>query len=77
MTSPRLVAELTYEQARDELIAIVGTLEAGTDSLEESMELWERGEELAAHCEAFLTSAREKLQRTEAGDASDTAEEAE
>lgn len=64
MTTLTPVAELTYEQARDELIAIVSSLESGTDSIEESIELWERGEALAEHCEAFLSAAREKLQKT-------------
>lgn len=54
-------ADLTYEQARDELITIVGELETGKESLDDAMNLWERGEELAAHCENFLNSARERI----------------
>ncbi len=38
----------TYESARDELAAVVAKLEAGGLTLEESLSLWERGEELAA-----------------------------
>lgn len=38
---------LGYEQARDELIEVVRRLEAGGTTLEESLALWERGEELA------------------------------
>lgn len=67
MTSTTPVAELTYEQARDELITIVGQLEAGTDSLDQAMELWERGEALATHCENFLEAARERLMAAQAG----------
>jgi exodeoxyribonuclease VII small subunit len=54
-------AELTYEQARDELVTIVGRLEAGGVTLEESLALWQRGEDLAALCERYLDSARERL----------------
>lgn len=55
------VAELNYEQARDELVRVVGELEQGAQSLEASLALWERGEALANRCEAWLTSARERL----------------
>ena len=61
MTDTPPVDTLTYEQARDELITIVGQLEAGTESLEQAMNLWERGEALATHCENFLDAARERL----------------
>jgi exodeoxyribonuclease VII small subunit len=54
-------AELTYEQARDELVGIVGRLEAGGVTLEESLALWQRGEDLAALCERYLDAARERL----------------
>lgn len=53
--------ELSYEQARDELIAIVQRLEAGGGSLEESLALWERGEELAEICQTWLDGARQRL----------------
>lgn len=53
--------ELTYEQARDELVEVVRRLEAGGVPLEESLALWERGEELAATCEAWLQGARRRL----------------
>lgn len=66
-TSESPISELSYEAARDELIAIVAQLEAGTESLAESMSLWERGEALATHCEQFLSAARERLKSTEDG----------
>lgn len=62
MTTPTDVSELTYEQARDELVAIVTQLEAGTESLDQAMKLWERGEALATHCEDFLDAAQTRLQ---------------
>jgi exodeoxyribonuclease VII small subunit len=55
------VSELTYEQARDELIRVVSDLEQGAPSLEESLALWERGEKLAARCEEWLLGARARL----------------
>jgi exodeoxyribonuclease VII small subunit len=55
------IAALSYEAARDELVKVVTTLEAGSVSLEESMALWERGEALAARCEEWLGAARGKL----------------
>lgn len=55
------VAQLTYEQARDELVAVVHRLEAGGATLEESLALWERGEALAARCQEWLDGARERL----------------
>ena len=48
----------SYEEAREELIEVVRTLEAGGTSLEESLALWERGEELAKICQAWLDGAR-------------------
>ncbi len=55
------VSTLTYEQARDELVAIVDSLEKGTASLDESVSLWERGEALAKRCEEWLAGARQRL----------------
>lgn len=52
---------LGYEQAREELVATVQRLEAGGLSLEDSLALWERGEALAAHCQAKLDGARARL----------------
>ena len=62
------VAELTYEDARDELTAIVAQLEGGQVPLEEGMRLWRRGEALAAHCTAWLDGAQRQI--SEAGPAS-------
>ncbi|QIK74181.1 exodeoxyribonuclease VII small subunit [Nocardioides piscis] len=51
----------SYEAAREELIEVVRTLEAGGTSLEESLALWERGEKLAKIAQAWLDGARERL----------------
>lgn len=50
-----------YEQARDELTALVKRLEAGGLTLEQALRLWERGEELAAICEEWLEGAKARL----------------
>ncbi|WP_404371801.1 exodeoxyribonuclease VII small subunit [Kytococcus sedentarius] len=61
------VAGLSYEQAREELVGIVATLERGERPLEESMELWERGEALADHCASWLDAAQQRItERVEA-----------
>jgi len=52
----------SYEQAREELIEVVRTLEAGGTTLEESLALWERGEALAAICQEWLDGARARLE---------------
>ncbi len=52
---------LSYEQARDELAGVVKRLEAGGLPLEQSLELWERGEKLAAICAEWLEGARARL----------------
>jgi len=59
---------LSYEQARDELVAIVAKLEVGAVTLEESLELWERGEALAVRCQHILEGARERIAGSHAGD---------
>ena len=51
----------TYEQAREELADVVRRLEAGGLTLEESLALWERGEELARICQDWLDGARKRL----------------
>jgi len=55
------IKDLTYEQARDELISIVARLEGGQIGLEDSMSLWQRGEALATHCSTWLDGAEAKL----------------
>ena len=51
----------SFEQARDELADVVRRLEAGGTTLEESLALWERGEELAKVCQTWLDDARARL----------------
>ena len=52
---------LSYEQARDELVEVVRRLESGSATLEESLALWERGELLAGTCQRWLDGARARI----------------
>jgi exodeoxyribonuclease VII small subunit len=56
------VKDLSYEQARDELIRVVSELEQGSTTLEESLALWERGEAAATRCEEWLLGAKARLE---------------
>lgn len=70
------IADLGYEQARDELVEVVRRLEAGGGTLEESLALWERGEALAARCEQWLDGARRRLDAAVAAQGDDDPEDA-
>ncbi len=61
--SDRPVSELTFEEAIEELERLVSRLEDGKVPLEESIRLYERGEQLKRHCEAKLKAAEEKVAR--------------
>ena len=63
MSEDAVTDELTYEEARDQLIEVVRTLEQGGTSLAESLALWEQGEELAKICQRALEGAKERLDR--------------
>ena len=68
---------LSYEQARDQLASVVKRLETGGLTLEQSLELWERGERLAAVCGRLLEGARARLSAATAersGDGDDDAD---
>jgi len=55
------IESMSYEQAREELIAAVTKLETGGAPLEESLALWQRGEALADRCERWLDGASKRL----------------
>jgi len=59
-------SEPTYEQAREELMAVVAQLESGGAPLADSMALWQRGEKLAEICQRFLDGAKEQVARSRA-----------
>lgn len=62
MSAPEETPAIGYEAARDELIDVVKQLEGGGLTLERSIELWERGEELATICQSWLDGARARLE---------------
>jgi exodeoxyribonuclease VII small subunit len=68
-TSSDELSELSYEQARDELIAAVQQLENGGVPLAESLALWERSEKLAAICQQRLEGAKQRVQAAREHDA--------
>jgi exodeoxyribonuclease VII small subunit len=55
------ISALSYEESRAALEAVVGALERGNTSLEQSLALWERGEALAQRCQTWLDGARERI----------------
>jgi exodeoxyribonuclease VII small subunit len=59
---------IAYEQAREELIEVVRRLEQGGTTLEESLALWERGEQLATICQEWLDGARARLDAARTGE---------
>ena len=65
---------LSYEQARDELISIVHSLEDGGADLSRTMQLWERGEHLATICRAHLDGARRRFAETQVTEEADAEE---
>lgn len=66
------VADLSFEDARDELVSVVAQLEQGAPTLEESLRLWERGEALAERCEQWLLGAKRRLDAARADASDDT-----
>lgn len=65
------VATLSFEQARDELVRVVAELEQGAPTLEQSLALWTRGEQLAARCEDWLLGAKRRLDEARAAQATE------
>ena len=62
-TSEPSIEDLTYEEALTELEVIVESLEGEQNPLEDSMNLFERGQALVTHCSALLESAQLKVQK--------------
>jgi exodeoxyribonuclease VII small subunit len=57
--------EMTYDKARDELVKITEQLEQGAKSLDDSIKLWEKGNELAKFCKEYLENAKKRLNEPE------------
>jgi exodeoxyribonuclease VII small subunit len=64
---PQDIASLSFEQALEQLERIVGELESGQAPLERSIEIYERGAALKAHCEARLAAARLRVEKIVVG----------
>ena len=61
------VEEMSFEQALAELETIVRTLEQGSAPLDESIELYQRGDRLKRHCEARLKDAQLRVEKIVVG----------
>ncbi len=59
-------AQMSYEEARAQLLQVVEQLESGSVPLSQSMELWERGEKLAALCQQWLDGAKATIEAARA-----------
>ena len=64
-TKSQPIDELTFEQAFAELEESVRALERGDLPLEESLALFERGQQLAAYCGKLLDTAELKIEQIE------------
>lgn len=61
------VKAMTFEAALAELEQIVQKLEGGRAPLAESIDIYERGEALKAHCEALLKAAVARIEKITLG----------
>ena len=57
------IAKMSFEDALEELKAIVTRLETGEGNLDEAVEAYERGAKLKRHCEAKLREAQETIEK--------------
>lgn len=57
------VPSYSFEKAVAELETIVARLERGDVALDESIEIYERGEALKKHCEALLSAAENRIEK--------------
>ena len=68
MTKPdQIPADLSFEDALAQLEKIVAELESGQAPLERSIEIYERGAALKAHCEARLKAAQLRVEKIVVG----------
>lgn len=61
--TPEDISALPFEQALQELESIVSKLEQGSVDLEQSIQIYERGEVLKKHCEKLLSQAEKKIEK--------------
>jgi exodeoxyribonuclease VII small subunit len=60
---PKPITALSFEEALKELESIVARLESGDASLDHSIELYTRGEELRSQCEKRLKDAQARIEK--------------
>ena len=60
---PKDIAKLPFEEALRRLEEIVSQLEGGQVPLEKSIEIYETGNHLRAHCEALLKNAEARIEK--------------
>ena len=65
--APPQISEMTFEDALRALEAVVRNLESGDVPLDDSIDLYERGEKLRAHCQARLDAAQARIEKIVAG----------
>lgn len=61
------IAGMSFEQALRALEEVVHRLESGEVPLDESIDLYERGEQLRRHCQARLDTAQARIEKIVAG----------
>ena len=57
------IADLSFEDALRSLEDVVRRLEGGDVPLDQSIDLYERGEALRRHCQARLDAAQERIEK--------------
>jgi exodeoxyribonuclease VII small subunit len=62
-TTSKPVGELSFEQALDELDALVRRMEAGELALDDAVAAYRRGAELAKHCQGKLALAEQEIRK--------------
>ena len=72
MTDTAAIAAMSFETALAELETIVRALESGQAPLEQSIEQYERGAALKAHCESKLAAARLRVEKIVIGNGGET-----
>jgi exodeoxyribonuclease VII small subunit len=63
MSDANDMSAMSFEQAVAELERIVEQLERGDVALDKSIEIYERGEALKAHCEKLLSAAEKRIEK--------------
>ena len=63
MSGDNPISAMSFETAVAELERIVTELERGDVPLDKSIEIYERGEALKAHCEKLLNAAEKRIEK--------------